>query len=162
MCAIDEPLCSPRHCPPLQPSLLSALLLSGWKGLIQPTASLELLGSGFPPGTLSSVPELPHARVQPVPMLGRGSSLLRFLLLAFILLLPRGQWHPCCVPVVPDGRAGMGKHLAKPAPCPCSWREKQSSPWSARAMLEALLVQRAIWKNLYFPLVATRIRDTFF
>lgn len=28
-------------------------------------------------------------------------------------------------------------------------------------MLGALLVHRAIWKNLYFPLVATRIRDTF-
>lgn len=88
MCAIDEPLCSPRPSAPLQPSLLSALLLPSWKGLIQPTVSLEVLGSGFPPGALSSAPVLPHAWVQPVPSLGHGSSLLWFLLLAFILLLP--------------------------------------------------------------------------
>lgn len=33
---MDEPPCSPQSCPPLQLSLLTALLLSNWKGLIQP------------------------------------------------------------------------------------------------------------------------------
>lgn len=35
-CAMHEPPCSPQSCPPLQLFLLTALLLSSWKGLIQP------------------------------------------------------------------------------------------------------------------------------
>lgn len=124
MCAMDEPLCSPWLSPPLQPFLLSALLLSGWKGLIQPPCPRCSWALASLQGASALPPELPHAWVQPVPTLSCGFLLLWLLLLAFILLLPQGQQCPHCVPVLLEGRAGMGKRPAKPAPCPCSWCEK--------------------------------------
>lgn len=124
MCAMDEPPCSPWPSPPLQPSLLSALLSSSWKGPIQPPCPPCCWALASLQGPSALPPKLPHARVQLGPSLGRGSSLLWLLLSAFILLLPQGQQCPHCVPVLLEGRAGMGKRPAKPAPCPCSWCEK--------------------------------------
>lgn len=52
---MDEPSCSPQSCSPLQLFLLTELLLSNWKGLVQPPCLW------FPPRNLSSAPQAaPH------------------------------------------------------------------------------------------------------
>lgn len=83
-----SPPCSPQSCPPLQLSLLTALLLSNWKGLIQPPCPWCCQALASLQGASALPPGLPHT---PMPTLGCGSSFLQLLPLAFILLPPRRQ-----------------------------------------------------------------------
>lgn len=85
---MDEPPCSPQSCPPLQLFLLTVLLLSSWKGLVQPPCPWCCQALVPSKELQLCPPRLPHT---PMPTLSCGSSFLRLLPMAFIFLLPQMQ-----------------------------------------------------------------------
>lgn len=106
MCAMVEPPCSPQPSPPLQPSSLSALLSFGWKGLIQPPASLVLPGSGFPPESLGSAPKA-------APRLGAAGAHTRLWLPAAVVaavgFYPPAATRAAMSPLCPGSAGGKGR-----------------------------------------------------